>query len=205
LIFERSASARRTLAALVLLPLATLLTSCAGSPITHHFTLGTGLATALPQGLTPSVVITQTTLPTLIDRPQLVIRRSDNRVSIEEFQRWAAPLQREIPRVLADELGRQLDSGRVLSLPVDGQDFDADFRLRLDIQRFEALEGQGAEADVVWRLRPRQGKPVVGRSVLREASEAHDAEALVAAQRRLLNALAADIAGQVRHMADKKP
>lgn len=182
-----------------------LLAGCAASPSPRHFSLGDGQAGARPQGLTPSIVITQTTLPELIDRPQLVIRRSDNRVSIDEQHRWAEPLRRDIPRVLADELGRQLDSSRVLSLPIDGQGFDADYRLLLDVQRLEAIGGQGAQADVVWRLLPRQGKPIVGRSVLRETSGSDDPEALVVAQRRVLKLVAAEIAHQLRLATANKP
>lgn len=194
--FERIASGLGMLA---------LLAGCAASPVPRYFTLGEGQNGAMPQCLTPSIVITQTTLPELIDRPQLVTRRSDNRVSIDEQQRWAEPLRRDIPRVLADELGRQLDSSRVLSLPIDGQGFDADYRLLLDVQRLEAVAGQGAQVDVVWRLLPRQGKPIVGRSVLREASLSDDSEALVAAQRRALKTVAVEIAQQLRLAMGKKP
>ena len=184
---------------------AAVLAGCAASPAPRHFTLSERQAATLPQGVTPSIVITQTTLPDLIDRPQLVLRRSDNRVSIDETRRWAEPLRRDIPRVLADELGQRLDSGRVFSLPIDGQNLDADFRLILDVQRLEAVEGEGAQVDVVWRLLPRQGTPSIGRSVLREASESDDAEALVAAQRRAMKSVAADIAVKVSQLMEKRP
>ena len=181
------------------------LAGCAGSPAPRYFTLGDGQAGVSPQGDGPSIVITQTSLPELIDRPQLVVRRSDNRVSIDEYQRWAEPLRRDIPRVVADELGRQLNSGRVMSLPVNGQAFEADFRLLLDVQRLDVVEGQGANADIVWRLQPHQGKPIVGRSVLREASSSDAPEALVAAQQRVLKAVATEIAQQVRQTVRKTP
>lgn len=175
-----------------------LLVGCGTSPAPRYFTLGDSSLLSVPQGRTPSIVIAQTNLPELIDRPQLVLRQADNRVRIDEWMRWAEPLRRDIPRVLADELGRLLDSGRVLSLPVDGQGFDADFRLLLDVQRLEAVEGQGAQVDIVWRLVPRQGKPIFGRSTLRESSVSNEPEQLVAAQRRALKAVAEDIARQVR-------
>lgn len=177
-----------------------LLAGCAGAPAPRYFTLDTGQTSGTPQGRTPSIVITQTSLPELIDRPQLVIRRPDNRVLIDEHRRWAEPLRRAIPRVMANELGRQLDSNRVVSLPIDAQGFDADFRLSLDVQHLEVVEGLGAQADIVWRLQPRQGKAVVGRSVLREAGSLDDAAALVAMQGRVLGAVASEIAEQVRQM-----
>lgn len=184
--------------------LITLLVGCSSSPPTRYFTLSDGDTEALPQGVTPSIVITQTTLPELIDRPQLIIRQTDNRVSVDELQRWAEPLRRDIPRVVANELGRQLGSSRVLSLPTDGQNFDADYRLLLDVQRLEAINGQGAQVDIMWRLISRQGKLITGRSNLREAIASSDTESLVSAQRRLLKAVAAEIAKNLKLMtADK--
>lgn len=184
--------------------LLTLLVGCASSPPTRYFTLSDGDAGALPQGLTPSIVITQTTLPELIDRPQLIIRQSDNLVIVDELQRWAEPLRRDIPRVVANELGRQLSSSRVLSLPIDGQNFDADYRLLIDVQRLEAIVGQGAQVDIMWRLISRQGKLITGRSNLRESIATHDTESLVSAQRRLLKAVAVEIAKSLKPMiADK--
>lgn len=184
--------------------LLTLLVGCASSPPTRYFTLSDGDAGALPQGLTPSIVITQTTLPELIDRPQLIIRQSDNLVIVDELQRWAEPLRRDIPRVVANELGRQLSSSRVLSLPIDGQNFDADYRLLIDVQRLEAIVGQGAQVDIMWRLISRQGKLITGRSNLRESIATHDTESLVSAQRRLLKAVAVEIAKSLKPLiADK--
>lgn len=182
-----------------------LLAGCAASPPPRHFTLSEGLAGAIPQGLTPSIVITQTTIPELIDRPQIVIRRSESRVTVDEQHRWAEPLRREIPRVLAKELGSQLNSSRVLSLPIDGQGFDADYRLLIDVQRLEGVEGEGAQADILWRLLPREGKPIIGRSVLREASISNDVEAQVIAQRRALKTVAVEIAKQLRVAMGNKP
>lgn len=78
---------------------AALLAGCAASPAHHHFTLSERQEAPLQQGVTPRIVITQTTLLDLIDQPQLVIRRSDNRVSIDEARRWAGPLRRDIPRL----------------------------------------------------------------------------------------------------------
>jgi uncharacterized protein len=182
-----------------------LLAGCAASPGPAYFTLSHGQASPLPQGKGPSIIITQTNLPELIDRPQLVIRQPDNRVSIDEQRRWAEPLRREIPRIVADELGHQLDSGRVFSLPIDAQRFEADFRLLLDVQRLDVVAGQGAFADVVWRIQPQQGKSFIGRSVLSEKSTSEAPEDRVEAQQRVLKGVAAEIAGQIRQMTSRAP
>lgn len=85
------------------------------APAPVFYTLDNGIEQPGPQGATASIVITQTNLPELIDRPQLVTRTANNQVRIKEQQRWGEPLRRAIPRVLAMELGRKLDSGRIVS------------------------------------------------------------------------------------------
>lgn len=194
----------KSMAALGLLA---ILAGCAGTPAPTYYTLDQGAPDfqgQRPKGLMPSIVITQISLPDLIDRPQLVIRTADNQVRVSELQRWAEPLRRQIPRVLADDLGVLLGSSRVASVPFDGQGFNADFRLLLDIQHLEAKAGEGATVDVIWRLEPRKGQSVFGRSQVREAVVGNDPAGLVAAQRRALAAVAAEIAAGVPAIPESK-
>ena len=185
-----------------------LLAACGTTPAPIYYTLvDHQVASVAARGMTPSVAIVQTKLPELIDRPQLVIRNGGNRLQLSEQRRWAEPLRNEIPRVLADDLGRLLDSSRVAALSVDAQRFAADFRVQLDVQRLDAVEGQGADIDVMWFLESRQGKVSVGRSTLREPLAAADGDpaALVAAQRRALGRVAADIAAEIRRQPGGAP
>jgi uncharacterized lipoprotein YmbA len=176
----------------------TALVACSSTPQPVFYTLDNGAASVTQSGKTPSVVLTQTSLPELIDRPQLIVRTGNNQVRISEQHRWAEPLRREIPRVLANDLGQLLGSSRVVALPIDAQGFSADFRVSLDVQRLEASDKNGADIDLLWRIEDRQGKTITGRSTLREASTSEDYGALVAAQRRALSQVAVDIAERIR-------
>ncbi len=176
----------------------TALVACSSTPQPVFYTLDNGAASVTQSGKTPSVVLTQTSLPELIDRPQLIVRTGNNQVRISEQHRWAEPLRREIPRVLANDLGQLLGSSRVVALPIDAQGFSADFRVSLDIQRLEASDKNGADIDLLWRIEDRQGKTITGRSTLREATTGEDYVALVAAQRRALSRVAVDIAERIR-------
>lgn len=176
------------------------LAGCAGTPATSYYMLDEGGARQRAPGQTPSIAITRVSLPELIDRPQLVVRMADNQVSIHEFRRWAEPLRRQIPHLLADELGRLLGSERVIAAPADGVGGDMDFVLRLDVQRLEARIGGGAEVDMLWYLESRQGKTVAGRSLVHEGAAGDDPAALVAAQRRALLRVAAEIAVRIGEM-----
>jgi hypothetical protein len=146
-------------------------------------------------------------LPDLVDRPQLVMRTADHRLQINDQYEWAEPLRRQISHVIARDLGEALDSGRVMALPVDAQDFDVDFKVILDIQRLEIMSGQGVDLDVVWRVTLRDGAMFLGRSHVREpletTSESGGYPAAVAAQSRALRSVAVDIASLINRFLDE--
>lgn len=172
--------------------------ACAGAPPVHHVTLDDGRPPTARSSMAPSVAVVRANVPELIDRPQLVLH-DGNRVTFSEQYRWAEPLRREIPRVIASDLGELLDSSRVAALPTDAEGFNVDFKLTLDFQQLDAVAGQGADVDVLWRVEPRSGKAFVGRSSFRQppAGTAADIPALVAAQRQALRRGAAEIAKEI--------
>jgi len=50
-----------------------------------------------------------------MDRPELVTRSGANRVHVAAFDRWAAPLDAQVQRVLAEDLAARLPPGALLS------------------------------------------------------------------------------------------
>ena len=183
-----------------------VLGACGTTPPPAYYSLDDGAMSVAVRGTTPRVAIVQAKLPDSLDRPQLVIRSGANRLQLSEQRRWAEPLRSEIPRVLADDLGRLLDSSRVAAMPVDVQRFAADFNVQLDIQRLDLIEGQGVDFDLMWLIEPRQGQVSVGRSTLHEpAAAGNDPGALVAALRRALGRAAVDIASEIRRQSGSAP
>ena len=175
-----------------------LLSGCAGLPPARHITLDDGRPKTAKSSTVPSVAVVRANVPELIDRPQLVVRDGSH-VTFSEQYRWAEPLRREIPRVIANDLGELLDSSRVAALPTDAEGFNVDFKLMLEFQQLDAVIGQGADVDVLWRVEYRSGKAFVGRSSFRQplAGAATDYPALVAAQRQALRRVAAEIAKEI--------
>ena len=116
----------------------------------------------------PTVTVASITLPELVDRPQLVVRADGSQVDILEMHRWAEPLKSSISSLLAENISRTLGIERV-STYLQSASFDADFRLFVDIQRFESGSDWVA-VDALWTLRRLQeAKPVTGRSKIRES------------------------------------
>ena len=172
--------------------------ACASAPPARHLTLDDGGPRTTRLSAAPSIAVVRANVPEIIDRPQLVLR-DGHQVTLSEQYRWAEPLRREIPRVIANDLGELLDSSRVAALPTDAEGFAVDFKLTLDFQQLDAVVGQGANIDVLWRLEHRSGKTLVGRSSFRQpvAGAATDTHALVAAQRQALRRVAAEIALEI--------
>ncbi|HTY04381.1 MAG TPA: PqiC family protein [Rhodocyclaceae bacterium] len=175
--------------------------ACANSPAVQYFTLDDGRPAAMQSQAGPSIAIAQVNLPELIDRPQLVVRAPGHQVEINDMYAWAEPLRQQIPRLLAKSMGEELDSFNVVSLPMDAQDYDMDFYVTLDIQRLEAIAGEGVNLDVIWRVVSREGDVLTGRCMVSEPLTAKESEneyrTAVAAQSRALKSLARKIAGVI--------
>jgi len=145
----------------------------------------------------PSVAVGPVTLPDLVDRPQLVVRVAANRVEILESQRWAEPLKSEIPRVVAQELARRLASTRVSSYQQHSGP-TADYRVLLDVQRFEAAPGQAVTVEADWTVRRAGGKTRTGHALVREPLKETGYDAVAAGFSRALRAVSGEIAGAIR-------
>ena len=104
----------KTLKRIACLTTIVLLGACASQPLPRHVTLDDGRPRMARSLSTPSVVISRTNVPDLVDRPQLVLRTNGNQVMLSEQYRWAEPLRHEIPRVIANDLGELLDSSAVV-------------------------------------------------------------------------------------------
>ena len=175
--------------------------ACASSPPLRYYALDDGQPMAVGQPNGVSVAVVQVNLPELVDRPQLVARSNGHRVQMSETDRWAEPLRRQVPRLLARDLGVALDSGRVVALGVDVREFDIDFKVTVDVQHLEVVLGQRVELDAVWRVERRNGPTVFGRSQvvkgLTDKATADDYAAAVEAERQVFGSLAKDIAAKI--------
>jgi uncharacterized protein len=173
-------------------------TTTAGETLPAASAPAPNVAASAASSSAAAVVVGPVTLPELVDRPQLVVRVAPNRVAILESERWAEPLRSQIPRVIAEDLGRLLGSSRVASY-LQRAGTESGSRVLLDIERFEASPGEAVSVEAVWSLRRAAGgTPLIGRSRVREAAAGEGYDALVAAYGRALLAVSADLARAIR-------
>ena len=190
----------RRLAAIAIPCIAVMLAAGCATPASRYYTLN---ATPAPAGSSAdfSVAVGPVTIPSVIDRPQFVVRESANQVRLDEFNRWASPLQSNIARVVGDNLAAILGTSRVSLFP-QTMSAAADYRVAIQVQTFESAPGDAATLDAVWTVvRAKDGKSQTGRTAVREAAPQGGFDGLAAAHSRALARLSRDVADAIQALA----
>jgi len=170
------------------------------SPRSNFYTLN---SVAKPVGTRAeySVSVGPVSVPAAVDRPQIVVRLEPNRVAINEFHRWASPLQDAIARVVAENLAAMLGTPHVavFSQPTGA---GARYRVLVDVLRFESAPGEAATLDAVWTVRStKDGTTRSGRTTVSEPVPDREYATLAAAHSRALGRLSADLAGAIQGLS----
>ena len=128
-----------------------LLAACATTPRANFYTLN-GADPGKADVRFPLVVaIGPVDLPQYLDRPHIVTQVGGNRLSVDEFNRWAGALEEDITRVLARRIGGRLGTQRIYSYPSRVVP-DTDYRIALDIRAFDGALGGEVHLDVSWSV-----------------------------------------------------
>jgi uncharacterized lipoprotein YmbA len=191
---------------ITLLAAVSLLAACASTPTERFYTLNAPSA-ALSSNTAPaySVALGAVELPEMVDRPQLVVRTSANRVAVLEQQRWAEALKSAIPRVLAASLGAQL-GGIPVAVRGDAAARNAKYRIAVQIGQLESELDRAVTLDATWSIRSASGAVLPsGKLHVREATQGSGYEALVAAHERALVRLSAELAQGIQSAQQVKP
>ena len=114
---------------------------CGTSAPARFYTLD---STAIPDGAAPvryPIMVGPVSVPAAVDQPEFVVQVAPNRVDVDEFNRWDAPLNDAIARAVAGDLVELLGTPDVASAPM--ANFDPAYRVTIDVQRFDSVRGPG--------------------------------------------------------------
>jgi len=191
---------RRLAALTALCAFVALAARCGSTPSSRFYTLN-GTATPATTSSNLSLVVGPVSVPAAVDRPEIVVSTGANQVALDDFNRWASPLGDNISRVVAENLVALLGTPRVTLFP-QTLGADADFRVTVEVQRFESTPGESATLDAVWAVRrAKDGKSETGRTTVRETVPRKSYDTLVAAHSRAVGRLSQDIAAAVQALA----
>jgi uncharacterized protein len=171
-------------------------TGCGRSAMARFYTLNSVATPDAGPLASYAIVVGPVTVPSSVDRPEFVVQVTPNRVAVDEFNRWAGPLDESIARVVAGDLATQLGTPRVAAAPA--ANFDAAFRVTINVQRFDSIPGREVVVDAVWSVRAAKGGTRSGRTVAREGVTDSSFDALAAAHSRALATVSGDIASAIR-------
>ena len=147
-------------------------------------------STAAPDGAPAAhtaVMVGPVTVPATVDQPEFVVQVASNRVELDEFNRWAAPLNDSIARAVAGNLVVLLGTPDVTTSPM--ANFVPTYSVTINVQRFESTRNQGALLEAVWAVHQTAGGATrSGRTIAQEAAQGDGFDALAGAHSRALSA-----------------
>jgi uncharacterized lipoprotein YmbA len=140
-----------------------------------------------------------------LDRSDVVIRDSQNRIDIADFSQWAGPLQENFSRVLAENLSVLLETHRVGIFPgTQAQVFD--YNVTVDVNQFDGIPGGKTHLRARWVILDKTRKKVLfeKHSLLNQSTKDDSIEAMVAAQSRTVADLSREIAEAIKALSEGK-
>jgi uncharacterized lipoprotein YmbA len=192
---------------LLVLFIAVLLAGCGGSPTPVEFYTLNSLSGAMPSANPAdaaqniAIGVGPVEIPKILDRPQIVTRTGPNTLKVDEFHRWAGPLQEGFARVLAENISLLLGTHQVAVYPWEAS-FKPQYRIALDVRYFEGQLGKNVVLEVVWRVSGLENDKIktVKTSVIEEPLSATDYKSLVAAESQAIARLSREISQEIRNL-----
>jgi uncharacterized lipoprotein YmbA len=199
-------STRHILAVLSLALL--LLEGCGSTPPTRFYVLPT-LTDASPPAAAGkrelTIGIGPVTLPPYLDRPQIVTRASRVKLTLGEYDQWAASLQDSVARVLAENLSLLIPTDRVVFHPWPRQTA-VDYQVIVEVTQFDRTTAGEVVLAARWSIALADDRELLLRKARYSAPAGRqEYEATVTAMSRTLEALSRDIAATIQTMAQQAP
>lgn len=99
----------------------------------------------------PAVEIAALEIPPYLDRKQIVIRYSENRLHFSEQNRWGGKLRKNLSRVLVKNLSHLLQSSRIAAIP-HSLPINPQYQLEVSLLQFERNPDGRIVLSAQWRL-----------------------------------------------------
>lgn len=204
----------RTVCLLVVVVMVAVLGGCFGtSPGARFYTLTPreSRAVSFPERDAVLVRVGPVSIPTYIDRPQIVTRSGGNEILLAEYDRWSGALDDEVTRLLVNDLTERLSAKGYAFIPwssVPMADTSLTYRIPVGIERFDGAPGEAVVLQASWgifRKQDNQETMLMTRvSVITEPVTGKDYASLVAAMGKATDRLAAEMAESLAGLGEQK-
>lgn len=158
---------------------------------TRFYTLTATAKQEKPLRNSPVIVVDPVDIASYLDRSHIVVRETETKLELGEFDRWASSPASEIRRVLVQDLAAQLRSQSIL---LNDNDNKADYRVRVRVERFDYTESGEALLEVAWQVDHHDGRTsAIRRQTYTESSD-KSYDKMTLAFSHLVEKMSADIA-----------
>ena len=177
------------------------LTACGRSPKTNFYMLNAENASdshLQQEDRGVGIGVWKVELPILLDRYEIVTRTGLYSVELADFHQWAGGLVNNMTRLIASELGRRLQTDRVVMSPWPSYR-KHDYQLKIQVQRFDGVLGGETVLSGAWSLLNAQGnKEIVRKSFnFKTQTKGEQYSDMVAALSQLTVMLSEQVAGVI--------
>ena len=187
----------RRIGSLVLATLLAALAACGSTPRSNFYGLSV-VATPAAEGSYVSVQVGPVTVPASVDRPQIVVGAGPNQYVLDEYNRWASPLDQAIADALVGDLAALLGSPNVTTTA--GSIGDAGYRVGVQVQRFESRLDSSVDFEAAWVVRRLADDRVLsGRTVVQQPAPG-GYPGIAIAHSQAVGRLPSDVAAAVRQL-----
>jgi uncharacterized protein len=143
-------------------------------------------------------------IPAYLDQPEIVTRITPNEVRVDEFARWAEPLENNMSRALAENLSSLLCIRSMVIFP-GREKTPIDYRVDVQVVHMDGRLAESASLDVSWSIAGgadlKKLPLFTKRSTHEEPTEGGDYGAFVAAQSRNVASLSREIAAAILQLS----
>ena len=152
---------RRNAVPLALVAVLVTLGACGTSPPSRYYALESAGFDAVADGPDSIVLgVGPIRVPEYLERPQIVTRRQNRELHIDDFNRWAEPVGKAQLAILASNLDGLLENVIVLAYPY-GRIADYEYRLVARVERFDMDASGSTVLEVQWSISSASGDPIV--------------------------------------------
>ncbi|MFZ2445257.1 MAG: PqiC family protein [Syntrophobacteraceae bacterium] len=144
-------------------------------------------------------------IPDYLDRPQMATRSTPYSLQFAEFDKWAESLEKNLTRVLAENLSILLSTERVVVFPWPGS-MHVLYQVTVDVARLEYTPDGKATLAAAWSVFGNEGQELLAMKRSRIIAPVQTAgfEAIASAQSRAVEDMSREIAAFIETLPRKR-
>ena len=186
---------------LLMASLMLFLAACGSSPKTHFYVLNAeyvsdNISEKNVEGV--GVGVWQVALPIMLDRSEIVTSSGPYGIELADFHKWAGALSSNMTQLIASELGRRLQSDRIVISPWSAYRKN-DYQVKTHVERFYGEPGGEVLLSGAWSLLNAEGSKELTRQAFtfKTRASGKDYDDMVAALSKLTVQLSEQIANVI--------